>query len=831
MGYRPGIRYSGRGRGGKGAIAVKILSVLAFFRLSGWRLMLRLLAANLLAIGLIGPAAWLAGNASGLAATKALPTPSVRAGTAQLLAADPSQPCFGQSPTSSGGAPNCASTNSQVTVGLYGGSTTCTFETSVTWGDGATSGPTDYPGQPNNALAAPFVHTYQAVGTYKLAISTSAKSPCSGSEIFNWTFTLESPPVFTADSPTAGTIGTAYSYTFAATGWPKPGYTVTSGSLPPGLSLDPASGELSGVPSASGTFTFQVTASNGVSPDAVTTPLTVTVDSAIAQVAAIRFAPESVTGYLFLRALLSGAPPGLPVIKDDQSTPQYDRDWGPSSCGDGLSDPKVYDYLDCGNPSTSPEKNWPVIYPAGSKLSINSAVFFSQAELVDPELTATATVTNPDTGQSFTGLELAPTSLDSTASSGGYLLTHEGGLLTPDLEFTGTMPPVAGVDQLTITWQITSDGVTYSAGTSTHAVYVTWQANKRPTLGTDLFVDQPYVSVLDIGTRMVTGLGPINSTEKDVISKIWSAFTGLDLPHPVLDPQTGEVSAGPKTLTYYTNGYTTIGDYWTVSSPASNCDRNFLVPKPECTSLFTLLETNSGTCGQWAEFLAVMLGFQGADAGYTKITQPRFNYGPPPAPAKPAIGYAYMLIGTDSLWDFMSPTPSDAPYPYVDSLSVAGGTVNISGTGLSFNQSMVPISQGQNSAPKPMFPTGDHVFVYTSACGILDPSYGKPTSCDPGFKTIQQYEPTAVAGFAVIFELRGHTWMPVPNNISLRQLQSDCTPPGQCQFRATRLLCEASDFTDSAVSLIPTTGQRRVEVRILGPVSPRPRGRHGAYPI
>jgi hypothetical protein len=50
--------------------------------------------------------------------------------------------------------------------------------------------------------------------------------------------------------------------TFTATGNPPPTFTVTSGTLPNGLILDPISGLISGTPTEKGSYTFQVTASN-----------------------------------------------------------------------------------------------------------------------------------------------------------------------------------------------------------------------------------------------------------------------------------------------------------------------------------------------------------------------------------------------------------------------------------------------------------------------------------------------------------------------------------------------------------------------------------------
>ncbi len=79
------------------------------------------------------------------------------------------------------------------------------------------------------------------------------------------------PPSLEADDPPAtATAGTAYSYTYTATaptGEPAPTFVVTSGALPPGLSLNPATGELSGTPTRAGTFTFTVEAENAANGD------------------------------------------------------------------------------------------------------------------------------------------------------------------------------------------------------------------------------------------------------------------------------------------------------------------------------------------------------------------------------------------------------------------------------------------------------------------------------------------------------------------------------------------------------------------------------------
>lgn len=76
-------------------------------------------------------------------------------------------------------------------------------------------------------------------------------------------------PSWVADTPPASAeVGKDYSYTYKARGNPPPTFKVHSGSLPPGLTLDPTTGVLSGKPTGGGDFSFTVEAANGVgTPD------------------------------------------------------------------------------------------------------------------------------------------------------------------------------------------------------------------------------------------------------------------------------------------------------------------------------------------------------------------------------------------------------------------------------------------------------------------------------------------------------------------------------------------------------------------------------------
>ncbi|MFI5371583.1 MAG: putative Ig domain-containing protein [Candidatus Eisenbacteria bacterium] len=73
------------------------------------------------------------------------------------------------------------------------------------------------------------------------------------------------PVTVTPSTLPTGRAGTAYSVPFGASGGPAPFcYSVTSGALPPGLTLAGDTGLLSGTPGALGTYVFTVTATNSI---------------------------------------------------------------------------------------------------------------------------------------------------------------------------------------------------------------------------------------------------------------------------------------------------------------------------------------------------------------------------------------------------------------------------------------------------------------------------------------------------------------------------------------------------------------------------------------
>lgn len=83
-------------------------------------------------------------------------------------------------------------------------------------------------------------------------------------------------PTITTATPPSGTVNSAYTYTFGASG-SAPITWGSTGTLPTGLTLNPTTGTLSGTPSAQGMFSFTITATNGTMPNAATGTLTVSI--------------------------------------------------------------------------------------------------------------------------------------------------------------------------------------------------------------------------------------------------------------------------------------------------------------------------------------------------------------------------------------------------------------------------------------------------------------------------------------------------------------------------------------------------------------------------
>ena len=108
--------------------------------------------------------------------------------------------------------------------------------------------------------------TPSQAGTYTGTITASNGVGPDASQGFS--IAVEQTPAITSDPPPiSAAVSSGYNFTFTSSGYPAPTFSLTSGSLPPGLALSPA-GVISGTPTATGTYTGTVTASNGTGTNA-----------------------------------------------------------------------------------------------------------------------------------------------------------------------------------------------------------------------------------------------------------------------------------------------------------------------------------------------------------------------------------------------------------------------------------------------------------------------------------------------------------------------------------------------------------------------------------
>ena len=115
-----------------------------------------------------------------------------------------------------------------------------------------------------NAATGAISGTPSAAGTFNFTITATDSVGATGNRAYS--VVINAPLAVTPASLPAGSLGSAYSQTIAATGGTGAAtFAVTAGALPTGLSLNGSSGAITGTPSAGGTFNFTITATDTVS--------------------------------------------------------------------------------------------------------------------------------------------------------------------------------------------------------------------------------------------------------------------------------------------------------------------------------------------------------------------------------------------------------------------------------------------------------------------------------------------------------------------------------------------------------------------------------------
>jgi hypothetical protein len=159
-----------------------------------------------------------------------------------------------------------------------------------------------------------------AVGSGGVHTLTASATNVAGSAMQPFTLTINEAPSFTSAASASCTVGSACSVTLVATGFPAPAFSLPG--LPSGLSIDPASGVVSGTAAAGsgGVRALTATASNlaGSTPQSFTLTLTeaptiTASSSASCTVGAPCSLSVSASGFPAPTFSLPGLPDGLSV--------------------------------------------------------------------------------------------------------------------------------------------------------------------------------------------------------------------------------------------------------------------------------------------------------------------------------------------------------------------------------------------------------------------------------------------------------------------------------------------------------------------------------------
>ncbi len=103
--------------------------------------------------------------------------------------------------------------------------------------------------------------TPTASGTFNVQVTASNATATSVAKTVVFTIS-QFPPVITSPTTASGQTGVAFSYQITANNGTSNGFSFT-GALPPGVTLNPTTGLISGTPTAVGSFAPTLTASNG----------------------------------------------------------------------------------------------------------------------------------------------------------------------------------------------------------------------------------------------------------------------------------------------------------------------------------------------------------------------------------------------------------------------------------------------------------------------------------------------------------------------------------------------------------------------------------------
>jgi hypothetical protein len=312
-------------------------------------------------------------------------------------------------------------------------------------------------------------------------------------------------------------------------------YAVASGSLPPGLSLIPATGSIVGTPTTLGVFSFTITASNGARRTSASATYTVTpaIPLTLAYNTPLTFATG--TAIPAQTGTLGNISPGIPVsfaLNTGALPPGLALNPGTGAITGTPTSPGVYDFaITASNGArTAGAALLYTVTPAGAlTLNYGTPLTFTAGTAVPLQAAVVANAT-PGLATRF--------ALTQGALPAGLTLDSGTGAITG----TPSVPGVAGFT------------VTASNGTRTAAATATWTVTPATALG----LSYPAPMIFTAGAAIAAQAGTVANATPGVASSF--ALTAGALPAGLsLDPGTGVV-AGTPTVAGVTSATVTVSN-------------------------------------------------------------------------------------------------------------------------------------------------------------------------------------------------------------------------------------------------------------------------------
>ena len=288
----------------------------------------------------------------------------------------------------------------------------------------------------NGDGTASLIGTPSSGGAFNITITASN---AGGSASQSFSLTVNQSPVITSGNSATFTAGALSTFSVTATGFPAPTFN-TSGALPGGVTLNSATGSLSGTPSAGGIFSFTIMANNTAGSASQSFTLTVNQSPVINSANAATFTAGAAGSFT---VLANGFP--APTLSENGTLPSgvtFNSSTGALS----------------GTPTAGGTVN--IIITAsnvGGSVSQNFTLTVNQAPAITSANSATFTTGTPGSfAVTVTGFPL-PSLTETGALPGGvsFLENHNGtgtisGTPASSGTFTITLAAVNGVGNVAV---------------------------------------------------------------------------------------------------------------------------------------------------------------------------------------------------------------------------------------------------------------------------------------------------------------------------------------------------------------------------------------------